>query len=237
MYEIGDDMVVLGSQKDRLALVENVDLLNVAKIGRASTPIDLMTYEAEDEQPSVFFLQESPRQSILTVFNWTKSPRSHTLQLANLGLRGQHTYAASDVLNQNAPTIVTDGTVRIENQAPESVRVIKLIDSSVSPVAPTVKAEVPAAANAGEIIHFSAQSEIAGAPGLSYRWDFGDGTSASGCKVSHAYTRAAQFTVRLTVDGVDGVPAVRDFPVKVAGNLTAFPELSDNRRYQEPTDH
>jgi len=237
MYEIGDDMVVLGSQKDRLALVENVDLLNVAKIGRASAPIDLLTYEAEDEQPSVFFLQESPRQSILTVFNWTKSPRSHTLKLANLGLLGEHTYAASDVLNQNAPTIVTDGTVRIENQAPESVRVIKLIDSSVSPTAPTAKAEVPAGANAVEIIHFSAQSEIAGAPGLSYRWDFGDGTSASGSKVSHAYTRAAQFTVRLTVDGVDGVPAVRNFPVKVTGNLTAFPKLSDNRRYQEPTDH
>ena len=237
MYEIGDDMVVLGSQKDRLALVENPDLLAMAKIGRASTPIDLMTFEAQDEQPSIFFLQESPRQSILTVFNWTKSPRSHTLKLANLGLRGEHTYAASDVLNQNAPTIVTDGTVRIENQAPESVRVIKLIDSSVSPAAPTVKAEVPAAANAGEIIHFWAQSEIAGAPGLSYRWDFGDGTGASGSKVSHAYTRAAQFTVRLTVDGVDGVPAVRNFPVKVTGNLTAFPKLSDNRRYQEPTDH
>ena len=135
MYEIGDDMVVLGSQKDRLALVENADLLAMAKIGRASTPIDLMTFEAQDEQPSIFFLQESPRQSILTVFNWTKSPRSHTLKLANLGLRGEHTYAASDVLNQNAPTIVADGTVRIENQAPESVRVIKLIDSSVSPAA------------------------------------------------------------------------------------------------------
>ena len=37
MYEIGDDMIVLGSQKDRLALVENTDLLNMAKIGRAST--------------------------------------------------------------------------------------------------------------------------------------------------------------------------------------------------------
>jgi len=237
MYEIGDDMVVLGSQKDRLALVENSDLLAMAKIGRASTPIDLMTFEAQDEQPSIFLLQESPRQSILTVFNWTKSPRSHTLELANLGLRGEHTYAASEVLNQNAPTIVTDGTVRIENQAPESVRVIKLIDSSVSPAAPTVKAGVPASANVGEIIYFSAQSEIAGAPGLSYRWDFGDGTGASGSKVSHAYTRAAQFAVRLTVDGVDGVPAVQDFPVKVTGNLTAFPKLSDNRRYQEPTDH
>jgi hypothetical protein len=36
---------------------------------------------------------------------------------------------------------------------------------------------------------------------------------------------------------VDGVPAVMNFPVKVTGDLTAFPKLSDNRRYQEPTDH
>lgn len=59
-------MLVLGSQKDRLGLVENRDLLNMAKMGRASTPLDLMTYEPEDEQPSIFFLQESPRQAILT---------------------------------------------------------------------------------------------------------------------------------------------------------------------------
>ena len=35
MYEIGDDMLVLGSEKDRLALVENRELLNMAKMGRA----------------------------------------------------------------------------------------------------------------------------------------------------------------------------------------------------------
>ncbi len=237
MYEIGDDMLVLGSQKDRLALVENADLLNMAKIGRASTPIDLMTYEAEDEQPSIFFLQESPRQSILTVFNWTKRPRSHTLKLGDLGLPAEQTYAASDVLNRNTPTIVADGTVRIDNQAPESVKVIKLIDSSVAPAAPIVNAEVPTAAKTGEIIYLSAQSDTAGAPAVAYHWDFGDGTSANGSKVSHAYTRAAQFSIRLTVDGVDGVPAMRNFAVNVTGNLRAFPKLSDNRRFQDPTDH
>ncbi|MGA8309392.1 MAG: glycoside hydrolase family 36 protein, partial [Terriglobales bacterium] len=47
-YEIGDDLLVLGSEKDRLALVENRDLLNMAKAGRASTPVDLMTYQPED---------------------------------------------------------------------------------------------------------------------------------------------------------------------------------------------
>ena len=62
-----------------------------------------MTYEPEDEQPSIFFLQESPRQAILTVFNWTKTSRSHTLKLADLGLPAEHTFRALDVLNQNAP--------------------------------------------------------------------------------------------------------------------------------------
>jgi alpha-galactosidase len=236
MYEIGDDMLVLGSEKDRLALVENTDLLNMAKIGRASTPLDLMTYEPEDEQPSIFFLQESPRQAILTVFNWTKTSRSHTLKLADLGLPAEHAFAALDVLNRNAPVTLVGGTVRIENQLPESVRVIKLIDSNVSPSAPSVKAQVPSVANVGETIHLSAQTEAAGVPAVEYHWDFGDGTSANGPKVSYAYTRAAHFTIRLTVAGVDGVPAVQSFSVKVIGNLRALPNLTDNRRFLDPTD-
>jgi hypothetical protein len=69
MYEIRDDMLVLGSQRDRLTLVENTDLLNMAKIGRASTPLDLMTYAPDDQHPSIFFVPESPHQAILTVFN------------------------------------------------------------------------------------------------------------------------------------------------------------------------
>ena len=71
MFEIGDDMLVLGSEKERMALVENRDLLNMAKVGRVHTPVDLMSYEPEDEQPSVFFLRQSNRQSMLTIFNWT----------------------------------------------------------------------------------------------------------------------------------------------------------------------
>ena len=237
MYEIGDDMPVLGSQKDRLALVENTDLLNMAKIGRASTPLDLMTYEPEDEQPSIFFLQESPHQAILTVFNWTKTSRSHVLRLADLGLAAEHRFTASDVLNQNAPVTLVGGTVQIDDQVPESVRVIKLVDSSVSPSAPTVKAQVPSVANVGETIHFSAQTGAASVSAVEYRWDFGDGTSANGAKVSHAYTSAAPFTIQLTVNGVDGIPSVQSFSVNIVGNLRALPNLIDNRRFVDPTDH
>ena len=236
MYEIGDDMLVLGSEEDRLALVENTDLLNMAKIGRVSTPFDLMTYESADEQPSIFFVQESPRQAILTIFNWTKTARSHTLKLADLGLPAEHTFTAVDVLNQNATVTLADGAVRSENQLPESVRVIKFIDGNVSPNAPTVKAQVPSVANAGETIHLSAQTDPDGVPAVEYHWDFGDGTSGNGAKVSHVYTRAANFAIRLTVDGADGLPAGQNFSVKVISNLSALPNLTDNRRFREPTD-
>ena len=233
MYELGDDMIVLGSQPDRLALVENTDLLNMAKLGRASTPIDLMTYEPDDEQPSIFFLKESPRQSILTVFNWTKASRSHALKLAELGLDAQRTYAASDVLNKELPILVSGDAVRIENQSPESVKIIKLIDNTEPPSAPVVKTQIPATTNAGETIQLTAQTESGSVPAIAYSWDFGDGTTATGPSVSHAYTRAAQFTIRLTADGIEGLPSTQTFTIKVTGNLTAFPKLTDNRRYRD----
>ena len=237
MYEIGDDMLVLGSEKERLALVENTDLLSMAKVGRVSSPIDLMTYAPEDEQPSIFFLQESPRQAILTIFNWTKTTRSHIVKFSDLGLPAEHTFTALDVLNQNAPVTLAGDTVPIEDQVPESVRVIKLIDGTVSPSAPTAKVQVPSVANTGETIQLSVQTEAAGVPAVEYHWNFGDGTSADGPKVSHTYTRAAPFTISLTVDGVDGVPTVQSFFVKVTGNLRALPNLNDNRRFLDPTDH
>jgi len=239
MYEIGDDMLVLGSEKDRLALVENRELLNMAKVGQASTPLDLMTYDPEDGQPSVFFLREDQRQAILTVFNWTNTVHSHTLRLADLGLPAGHTFVATDVLNQNESVTLVGGAVRLENQPPQSVRVIKLIDKSVAEAAPTVTAQVPAAANTGETISLSAhcaQAEAGGVPAVAYHWDLGDGTSADNPKVSHAYTSAGEYTIRLTVDGVDGVAAHENFTVKVAGNLRAHSNLTDNRRFVEPTD-
>jgi alpha-galactosidase len=235
MYEIGDDMLILGSEKDRLALVENQELLNMAKVARASTPVDLMTYEPEDAQPSIFFLQEDQRQAILTVFNWTNTARSHALKLADLGLPAGHTFAATDVLNQNATVALEGGSVRLDNQ-PQSVRVIKLIDNGVAAAAPTVTGQVPAAANTGDMITLSAQADAGGVPAVTYHWDFGDGTSADSAKVSHAYTSAGVFAIHLTVGGVDGVPAQKNFSVKVTGNLKAHSTLTDNRRFVEPTD-
>ena len=87
MFELGDDMPTLGTSLERLALVKNADLLDMARLGRASTPTDLMTYAASDVQPSIFLLKEDNRQSILTIFNWTEGELKRAINLTSLGLK------------------------------------------------------------------------------------------------------------------------------------------------------
>ena len=236
MYEIGDDLLVLGNEKDRLALVENPDLLNMAKAGRASTPVDLMTYEPEDGQPSVFLLRQSPRQSILTVFNWTEGPRSHTLSLADLGVPVSPTLVATAVMNSSSTFALEGGALRLQNQPSQSAVVIKLVDTGVAKATPTVTAQVPSQSKAGATIAFSAQADPGGVPALGYHWDFGDGTISEGSKVSHCYARAADFIVRLTVDGPDDAPYEQTFSIGVTGELKPTPALRANRRFEEPAD-
>jgi hypothetical protein len=235
MYEIGDDLLVLNSEKDRLALVENRDLLNMAKAGRASTPVDLMTYEPEDGQPSIFLVRQSLRQSMLTAFNWTDRPRSRSLSLADLGLPASSTMVATGVMDSNAVAL-EGGAIRIENQSPESAIVIKLVDTAVARTAPTVTARVPSQSKVGETIAFSARADPAGVPALGYHWDFGDGTISERSNVSHCYTRAADVIVRLTVDGPDDVPYEQSFSIGVTGELKPTPELRANRRFEQPAD-
>jgi hypothetical protein len=159
------------------------------------------------------------------------------LKFADLGLPLDHSFAAFDVLDRDAPVPLVESAARIENQAPESVRVIKIIDNSVPPSAPIVTTNVPSVANAGESFQVSVQTETAGVPAVNYLWDFGDGTSAYASEASHTYTRAGMFTIHLTVQGIDGPPALQTFSVKVTGNLHAYPNLLGNRRFRDLADH
>jgi alpha-galactosidase len=236
MYEIGDDLLVLNSEKDRLSLVENRDLLNMAKAGRASTPVDLMTYDPADGQPSIFLLRQSPRQSVLTVFNWTDQPRSRSLSLKELGVTASSTIGATAVMDSNVSFVLAGDAIRLENQAPQSAVVIKLVDSAVAKAAPTVTAQVPSHSKVGQTMAFSAQANPDGVPALGYHWDFGDGTTSQGPKVSHCYTRAADFRVQLTVDGPDALPYEKSFSIGVTGELKPTPDLRANRRFEEPAE-
>jgi PKD repeat protein len=80
---------------------------------------------------------------------------------------------------------------------------------------------------------FSAQTAANGVPAVSYHWDFGDGTSADGASITHAFTHTGSFTVHLKAEGIEGVPFEKSFPVSVAGTIdTKFrPDLY--QRYSE----
>jgi alpha-galactosidase len=240
MFEIGDDLPTLYLDASRMALLQNRDLLNMVRLGRSAKPLDLMSYEPEDEMPSIFLLKESKRQSILAVFNWTEKERRHDFALADLlsepgvgennmvwDVFSEDKLGAAGVLSQNEPSISL-------NLPPHSVQLLKIANTSVPASAPSLTINAEKKIENGKPTTFSAQSAEDSVPAISYRWDFGDGTSGDGASVTHAYTHAGNFTVHLTADGVEGVRFERSFEVTVEGRIdTVFrPELYE--RYSDP---
>jgi alpha-galactosidase len=222
MYEIGDDLPTLGADPGRLALLKNPDLLQMAKLGRASVPIDLLTYSAEDEQPSVFLLQEDRHQSMLVAFNWTGRPRSHVFSLSQLNLPAGHDYELNDVLEPGNHLVLDRDSIHLEQDS-HSVKLIKIVDGSVPALAPSVQVQAPDHARVGEVIDFTGSADSDGVPVLAYHWDFGDGTTEEGRHVTHAYTNPGQRTVRLVADGLDAVPAEKDLSLAVSGTVELSP--------------
>jgi alpha-galactosidase len=240
MFEIGDDLPTLFLNADRMALLQNHDLLDMVRYGHAAKPLDLMSYSPEDEMPSIFLLRESKRQWILAVFNWTEKERAHDFSLADLlsapGLGAHNT--VSDVFGKGKTTSanqIPDNRASLSLKLPpHSVRMVKIEDTSIPASAPSVTPNAVDKIEAGKSTTFFAQTAEGSVPALSYHWDFGDGTSADGAAVTHCYTHAGNFTVRLTADGIEGIPFQKSFQISVAGVMdTVFrPELY--QRYSEP---
>jgi heat shock protein HslJ len=64
---------------------------------------------------------------------------------------------------------------------------------------PQAAIKVVPQAQVGQVVVFDGSASTGQAPVVSWRWDFGDGASASGVVVQHTYSAAGTFTVRLTV--------------------------------------
>ena len=231
MFEIGDDLPTLGTQPDRVELIKNQDLRHMVHLGRAMCPLDLMTYSAQDGQPSIFFLQEDARQAMLAVFNWTDAARSHSLSLGMVKFPPSARIAATDVFEPNRAVEIQGGKLIITGQAPHSVRLIKLVDSEMAAQAPAVDVVAPKEATAGQNVSFRALLGARSVPALAYRWDFGDGTKGNGAAVAHAYTHDGVFTVRVEAEGLDGPSAVRTAKVKVQGSYPTTYQVRSYRRY------
>lgn len=231
MYEIGDDLPTLGSEPDRLALVQNQDLIDMARLGRSSTPLDLMSYLPEDRQPSIFLLKESSRQTILTIFNWTEKARTHTVTLASLGLDANGSYTVTGEFDKKQTSISATKPL-VVSQPPHSVRVLKIIDTAIPARPPVVHGNHPSTAKAGETISFSAAAADSSDPVLSYQWEFGDGVSLKGTQVTHAYTHEGSYAVKLTAVGVDGPAAIDSSQVQVSGAIPTRFVPKENQRFE-----
>ncbi len=238
MFEIGDDLPTLYLDSSRMALLENRDLLNMTRLGLAAKPLDLMSYAPEDEMPSIFLLKESKRQSILAVFNWTEKERTHELGLADVlaepGL-GKHNIVSDVFSGGKAESQVAENQASLSLKLPpHSVRLLKIVDTSLTASAPLLTVNAAKQAENGKPTTFSAESAEGSVPAVSYHWDFGDGTRLDGASVTHAYTHAGNFSVRLTAEGIEGLRFEKSFEVTVTGRIdTVFrPELYE--RYSEP---
>ena len=230
MFEIGDDLSTLATSPERLALVKNRDLIDMALLGRASTPIDLMSYDPADEQPSIFFLKEDARQSILTIFNWTEGSRTHKIALSSLGIRKGGRYKVSDVLNKTDHVNLANGVLEV-TQPRHSVRVIKIEDEAIPARPPVPAVDHPSSGLAGQRVSFSAAS-VPGA--VQYEWDMGDGVKLEGRTVTHTYTYAGTFTVELSVTGLSGKAGQQRFPISITGRIPMTFVPSEKRRFEAP---
>lgn len=232
LFEIGDDLPTLASVPERLALVENNDLLNMVALSKSSLPVDLMTYAASDEQPSIFLLKETPHQSILTVFNWTDKMRTHKLAFSALGLDSHSRYRVLSILDSHSTPQTVSQTL-ILSQPAHSVRMFKIINTAIPAVPPQIAISSRQRANAGETVLFSAHLQTPNIPVTGYRWNFGDGVSQAGPEVDHAYTRAGRYRVQLEATSLDGIVARTRCDVIVDGNIPSVFDPAAKKRFVE----
>lgn len=232
MFEIGDDLPTLGASPDRLALAKNTDLLDMARLGRASIPVDLMTYAPSDGQPSVFLLKEDSRQFILTVFNWTERELKRVITPASLGLKETGKYQITELFEDRSCCDNSSGTINLV-QPPHSVRMFKLIDNSFSATPPPFEVQSATSASAGETVAFKVVPSSPEQPVLTGHWDFGDGSTLDGMEVHHTYTHEGQYDVHVTTTGLDAITNSKALKVSISGTISTHFVPEDKKRLEK----
>lgn len=109
----------------------------------------------------------------------------------------------------------------VDNNSKQDYSSITLTIAPDGTTAPAIKAafSVSGTQQVGNTVSFDGGSSTG--TGLSYAWDFGDGTSGSGETATHKYTAAASYTVKLTVTDKNGIKDSVTHAVTIAALPTA----------------
>lgn len=123
------------------------------------------------------------------------------------------------MLAPESSSFKVDRTLHVTQPA-HSVRLLKLIDTTARAQAPVAKILTSTAISTGTDAEFTAAGESDDNPVLMYRWDFGDGTTAEGKHVTHAFTRPGNYDVALTAVGLSEVSAKAKVSISVTGSMS-----------------
>jgi chitodextrinase len=81
----------------------------------------------------------------------------------------------------------------------------------------------PAQAPVSQPVTFDAGFSLASSPIVAYDWDFGDGSTAQGMGVIHAYSTPGVYTVYLTIITQDGATAADSVTLSIVGDQVVVP--------------
>jgi PKD repeat protein len=82
-------------------------------------------------------------------------------------------------------------------------------------------------------VTFTASQASAEAPVLACHWNFGDGSSADGMEVQHAFTHSGEYDVEATASGLDAATSRKGTRVSISGDV---PTRFDQANKQRPND-
>ena len=134
------------------------------------------------------------------------------------GARVSHAYLAAGIL-------VAGLTVTDDRGATGTATVTITVEPASVPAPVAVVTADPTSAVVGGLVSFDGSASSAAAGSIvEYLWDFGDGTGATGARVSHAYLAAGTFVAGLTVTddrGATGTATVTITVLDAASDTTA----------------
>ncbi len=124
------------------------------------------------------------------------------------GVSVSHAFAKTG--NHSVVLIVTNSN----NLTAKATHIIQIVGA---PQPPKAAISGPAKGTEGQPVSFDGSGSTAGSGTITgYAWDFGDGNTGSGAKVSHTYATAGTFNVSLTVTNSNNLTAKATHSIQIA---------------------